>query len=302
LVVGDDNTSNETTITGGSPSATPSGTFAIGGELSITRLGFGSMQLTGPGVWGDPPDPDEAVRVLQRAVELGVNFIDTADSYGPFVAERLIKKALHPYKEGLVIATKAGFDRPGPGQWVMNGRPEHLRERAELSLANLGLERIDLYQLHRIDPKVPLEDQLGELISLRDEGKIRYIGLSEVSVAELEAASKIAPIATVQNLYNLSNRSADDLVEYATERAIGFIPWFPLATGALTSQQGAVASIAGRLGATPSQVALAWLLKRSPVMLPIPGTSKVSHLDDNVGAAGLQLSDDEFSELAAATA
>jgi len=260
------------------------------------------MRITGEGIWGEPKNPDEAKAVLRRAVELGVNFIDTADSYGPFVAERLIKKALHPYQEGLVIATKAGFDRPGPGQWVMNGRPEHLRERAELSLATLGLETIDLFQLHRIDPKVPLEDQLGELSSLRDEGKIRYIGLSEVSVAELEAASKIAPIATVQNLYNLSNRSADDLVEYATEREIGFIPWFPLATGALTSQQGAVASVARRLGVTPSQLALAWLLKRSPVMLPIPGTSKVSHLDDNVGAAGLQLSDDEFSEVAAATA
>jgi aryl-alcohol dehydrogenase-like predicted oxidoreductase len=286
----------------GSPSATPSGSFAIGGELGVTRLGFGSMQLTGAGVWGDPDDPDEAVRVLRRAVALGVNFIDTADSYGPFVAEHLIKKALHPYKEGLVIATKAGFDRPGPGQWVMNGRPEHLRERAELSLRNLGLETIDLFQLHRIDPKVPLEDQLGELVSLRDEGKIRFIGLSEVSVAELEAASKIAPIATVQNLYNLSNRSADDLVDYATERAIGFIPWFPLATGALASQQSAVASIAERLGATPSQLALAWLLKRSPAMLPIPGTSKVSHLDENIGAAALQLSDDEFDELAAVTA
>jgi aryl-alcohol dehydrogenase-like predicted oxidoreductase len=278
---------SEAAITDGSPSAAPSGSFAIGGELRVTRLGFGSMQLTGPGVWGEPTDPAEAVRVLQRAVELGVDFIDTADSYGPFVAERLIKKALHPYPEGLVIATKAGFDRPGPGRWIMNGRPEHLRQRAESSLTNLGLETIDLFQLHRIDPKVPLEAQLGELVALRDEGKIRFIGLSQVSVADLEAAAKIAPIATVQNLYNLSDRSADDLVEYATEREIGFIPWFPLATGALSSQQGAVAAIARRLGATPSQLALAWLLKRSPVMLPIPGTSNVERTSTTTSAPQL---------------
>ena len=219
------------------PNAAASGTFTIGGDLRVNRLGFGSMQLTGPGVWGDPRDPAEAVRVLRRAVELGVNLIDTADSYGPFVAERLIKQALHPYPADLVIATKAGFTRPGPGKWVPDGRPAYLRERAELSLTNLGLERIDLLQLHRIDPKVALEDQIGALKALQDEGKVRHIGLSEVTVAQFEAASKFATIATVQNLYNLENRSSGDLLDHVTRAGVGFIPWFPLATGALAGQE-----------------------------------------------------------------
>jgi aryl-alcohol dehydrogenase-like predicted oxidoreductase len=235
--------------------------------------------------------------VLRRAVELGVNLIDTADSYGPFVAERLIKQALHPYPAGLVIATKAGLTRPGPGKWVPDGRPAYLRERAELSLANLGLDRIDLLQLHRIDPKVPLEDQIGALKGLQDDGKVRHIGLSEVTVAQLEAASRIAPIATVQNLYNLENRSSGDLLDYATGVGIGFIPWFPLATGALAGQGSASARVARRLGATPSQIALAWLLKRSPVMLPIPGTSSVAHLEDNIGGAEIALSEADYADL-----
>jgi aryl-alcohol dehydrogenase-like predicted oxidoreductase len=279
------------------PNAAAAGTFIIGGDTRVNRLGFGSMQLTGLGVWGDPTDPDEAVRVLRRAVDLGVNLIDTADSYGPFVAERLIKQALHPYPADLVIATKAGLTRPGPGKWVPDGRPEYLRERAELSLTNLGLERIDLYQLHRIDPKVALEDQVGTLKALQDEGKVRHIGLSEVTVAQLQAASKIATIATVQNLYNLENQSSGALLDQATRAGIGFIPWFPLATGALADRRSATARIAERLGATPSQIALAWLLRRSPVMLPIPGTSSVAHLEDNIGGAEVELIDADYAEL-----
>ena len=284
------------------PNAADSGTFTIGGDLHVNRLGFGTMQLPGPGVWGEPKDPDEAVRVLRRAVDLGVNLIDTADSYGPFVAERLVKQALHPYPADLVIATKAGLTRPGPGRWVPDGRPAYLRERAELSLGNLGLDRIDLYQLHRIDPKVPLDDQIGTLKELQDAGKIRHIGLSEVTVAQLEAASKLATIVTVQNRYNLADRSSGDLLDYAEPLGIGFIPWFPLATGALAGPRSAVAEIADRLGATPSQLALAWLLKRSPVMLPIPGTSSVAHLEDNIGAAEIELSDADYAEISAATA
>jgi aryl-alcohol dehydrogenase-like predicted oxidoreductase len=279
------------------PNAAAAGTFIIGGDTRVNRLGFGSMQLTGLGVWGDPTHPDEAVRVLRRAVDLGVNLIDTADSYGPFVAERLIKQALHPYPADLVIATKAGLTRPGPGKWVPDGRPEYLRERAELSLTNLGLERIDLYQLHRIDPKVALEDQVGTLKALQDEGKVRHIGLSEVTVAQLQAASKIATIATVQNLYNLENQSSGALLDQATRAGIGFIPWFPLATGALADRRSATARIAERLGATPSQIALAWLLRRSPVMLPIPGTSSVAHLEDNIGGAEVELIDADYAEL-----
>ncbi|MCL9662727.1 aldo/keto reductase [Paenibacillus hunanensis] len=277
--------------------AAASGTFTIGGDLKVNRLGYGSMQLTGKGVWGDPKDPDEAVRVLQRAVELGVNFIDTADSYGPFVAEQLIRKALHPYKDDLVIATKAGLTRSGPNDWRPVGRPEYLRQQAELSLRHLGLERIDLFQLHRIDPKVPLEDQLGELEKLRQEGKIRHIGLSEVSVEELHEASKITKIASVQNLYNLSTRKAEDLLEEAEKHDIAFIPWFPLATGKLAREGGPLDEISKRLDAKPAQVALAWLLRRSPVILPIPGTSTVSHLDENIEAAHLQLSDEDFETL-----
>ena len=279
-----------------------SGTFRLGGDREVTRLGYGTMQLTGPGVWGDPKDPDEAVRVLRRAVELGVNLIDTADSYGPVVAEPLIKKALHPYGDDLVIATKAGFTRSGPGDWRAVGRPEYLRQQAEMSLRHLGVERIALFQLHRIDPKVPLADQVGELKLLQDEGKVEHIGLSEVSVAQLEAARQIAEIASVQNRYNLTDRASEALLDYAEEHGIGFIPWFPLATGALSEQDGPLRDIAARLDASPSQVALAWLLHRSPVMLPIPGTSSVAHLEDNLAAASLSLSDKDMAELTAVSA
>jgi aryl-alcohol dehydrogenase-like predicted oxidoreductase len=279
--------------------AAASGSFTIGDGLAVNRLGFGSMRLTGKGVWGPPRDPDEAVRVLRRAVELGVNFIDTADSYGPFVAEQLIKKALHPYSDNLVIATKAGLTRQGPDLWTPVGRPEYLRQQAELSLRHLGVERIDLFQLHRIDRAVPLEDQVGELKKLQDEGKVRHIGLSEVIVADVQAAQKVAPIATVQNLYNVANRSAEELLDYSTANGIGFIPWYPLATGALAQSGGPLAEIAQRTGHTPGQLALAWLLKRSPVTLPIPGTSTVAHLEDNVAAAAVELSDEDFETIAA---
>ncbi len=276
-----------------------SGTFAIG-DLTVNRLGFGTMRLTGPGIWGDPTDPDEAVRVLRRAVELGVTFIDTADSYGPVVAERLIAKALTPYPADLVIATKAGLTRQGPNRWTPVGRPAYLRQQAELSLRNLGLEQIGLFQLHRIDPEVPLEDQVGELKNLQDEGKIRHIGLSEVTVAEVEAASKVATIATVQNNYNLTNRTAEDLVDYSSAHGIGFIPFFPLAVGELSKSGSPLAALATSLGVTPSQLALAWLLRRSSVMLPIPGTSRVAHLEENVAAAGITLTDEEYAALEAA--
>jgi pyridoxine 4-dehydrogenase len=280
--------------------AKASGEFSIGGKLPVTRLGYGTMQLTGPGVWGDPKDPDEAVRVLRRAVDLGVNFLDTADAYGPVVAEPLIKKALHPYPADLVIATKVGHTRQGPSLWTPVGRPEYLRQQTEMALRLLGLEQIPLMQLHRIDPKVPLADQVGELAKLQAEGKIRFIGLSEVTVDQLRAASEIAPIATVQNLYNLANRSAEELLDYSAANGTGFIPWFPLATGELAKPGGPLASLAAKRGATPSQLALAWLLHRSPVMLPIPGTSTVSHLEDNVAAAGIALSEDEYAALEAA--
>ena len=280
--------------------AKASGEFSIGGKLPVTRLGYGTMQLTGPGVWGDPKDPAEAVRVLRRAVDLGVNFLDTADSYGPVVAEELTRKALHPYPADLVIATKAGLSRQGPGVWTAIGRPEYLRQQAEMSLRHLGLEQIPLFQLHRIDPKVPLEDQVGELAKLQAEGKIGFIGLSEVSVDELRAAQAIAPIATVQNLYNLANRSAEELLDYSAANGVGFIPWFPLATGELAKPGSPLAELAARHGASPSQLALAWLLHRSPVMLPIPGTSSVSHLEDNVAAAGISLSDGEYAALESA--
>jgi pyridoxine 4-dehydrogenase len=281
------------------PDAAASGTFALGGDLVANRLGFGSMQLTGPGVWGEPTDPDEAVRVLRRSVELGVNLIDTADSYGPFVAERLIKKALFPYPDGVIIATKAGLTRPGPGAWTSNGDPIYLRGQAEKSLINLGLERLDLLQLHRIDPRFALADQIGVLKDLQDEGKVRHIGVSEVTVAELQAAEKIASISSVQNLYNLSDRSSDDLVDYAETRHIAFIPWFPLATGALAQQRNAYSAITGRLEITPSQLAIAWLLKRSPAMLPIPGTSSVAHLEDNIRGASVELTDRDYAEITA---
>ncbi|MGJ6964522.1 aldo/keto reductase [Streptosporangium sp. G11] len=277
--------------------AEASGRFAIGGDLSVNRLGYGSMQLTGEGVWGDPRDPEEAVRVLRRAVELGVNLIDTADSYGPFVAELLIKKALRPYADDLVIATKVGFTRQGPGIWTPVGRPEYLRQQVELSLRHLGVERIDLLQLHRIDPAVPVADQVGELALMQREGKIRHIGLSEVSVEDVVEAGKSATIVSVQNLYNLAHRDAEPLLEYSEANGIAFIPWFPLATGKLAAEGGPLAAAAREHGATPSQLALAWLLRRSPVMLPIPGTSTVAHLEDNVSAAAVRLSDDEFNAL-----
>ena len=279
--------------------AKASGEFSIGGGLPVTRLGYGAMQLPGPGVWGEPRDADEAVRVLRRVVDLGVNLIDTADAYGPNVADLLIKRALHPYPADLVIATKVGFTRQGPGRWTPLGRPEYLRQQAELGLRHLGLEQIPLLQLLRIDPTVPLADQVGELAKLRAEGKVRYIGLSEVSVDQLRAAQEITPIATVQNLYNLANRGAEDLLDYSAANGIGFIPWFPLATGELAKPGTRLAEIAGRRGASPSQLALAWLLRRSPVMLPIPGTSSVAHLEDNVAAAGLELTDGEYAELEA---
>ena len=277
--------------------AKASGTFSLGGELPVTRLGFGSMQLTGPGVWDYPADPDEAVRVLRRAVELGVTFIDTADSYGPVVAEPLIKKALHPYQDDVVIATKAGLSRSGPGDWRPLGRPEYLRQQAEMSLRHLGVERIGLFQLHRIDPKVPLADQVGELKLLQDEGKIAHIGLSEVDVDQFEQARAITEIASVQNLYNLANRSAEKLLDHVAALGIAFIPWFPLATGELAKPGGPLDALARQHGASPSQLALAWLLRRSPVVLPIPGTSSVAHLEDNTAAAELTLTDEEFEAL-----
>jgi aryl-alcohol dehydrogenase-like predicted oxidoreductase len=277
--------------------AAASGTFKLGGDLEVNRLGYGTMQLTGEGVWGEPDDRDEAVAVLRRAVEAGVNFIDTADSYGPEVAERLIYEALHPYGDDLVIATKAGLTRGGPGDWRPVGRPEYLRQQCELSLRRLGLERIDLFQLHRIDEKVPPAEQVGELKSLQDEGKIRHIGLSEVDVDQLEEAQKHATIVSVQNLFNLTARDAEPLLDHCTEKGIGFIPWFPLATGELLEEGGPLAEIAADTGAEPSQLALAWLLRRSPVMLPIPGTSSVDHLDQNLGAAELELTDEQFEAL-----
>jgi pyridoxine 4-dehydrogenase len=280
--------------------ARAAGTFTIGGEIEVVRLGFGAMRLTGEGIWGPPRDREEATRVLRRAVELGINLIDTADSYGPGVSEELIAEALHPYPDGLLIATKAGFDRPGPGRWEENGRPEHLREAVEGSLARLRLDRIDLLQLHRIDPKVPAEDQLGTLKELQERGAIRFIGLSEVSVDQLEHARTIVDVVTVQNLYNVTNRRSETVLERCEELGIGFLPWSPLAIGKLADAGGPLAELAGRASAAPSQVALAWLLHRSPVMLPIPGTSSVAHLEENARAASLELTEDDMAALASA--
>jgi pyridoxine 4-dehydrogenase len=274
-----------------------SGTFDIGGTTTVHRLGYGAMQLTGDGVWGSPKDPDEAIRVLQRAVELGVNFIDTADSYGPEVSEDLIYKALHPYPDDLTIATKAGLTRAGPGDWRPVGRPEYLRQQCEMSLRRLGLERIELFQLHRIDAKVPVAESVGELKALQDEGKIHHIGLSEVTVEELEEAQETAEIVSVQNLFNLTNRSAEPLLDHSEANGIAFIPWFPLATGELAKPGGPAATLSEETGASPSQLALAWLLRRSPVMLPIPGTSTVEHLEDNLAAAAIELTDEQFETL-----
>ena len=275
----------------------PTDTFSIGGDLPVHRLGYGAMQLPGPGVWGEPADPENARRVVRAAVEQGVDFIDTADSYGPEVSERLIAEALHPYPEGLVIATKAGLTRQGPGIWTPVGRPAYLKQQVELSLRRLQLERIDLIQLHRIDAEVPLADQLGAFRELQDEGKVRHVGVSEVSVAELEQARGIVDIVSVQNLYNLTNRQSQEVLDYSTEHGIAFIPWFPIATGDLAAPDSPVADIARELDATPSQVALAWLLHTSPVVLPIPGTKSVEHLTENLGAARLRLSDEDMARL-----
>jgi pyridoxine 4-dehydrogenase len=279
--------------------AQASGTFTIGGDLTVNRLGFGAMRLTGQGIWGPPADRDECIRVLRRAVELGVNFIDTADSYGPFVSEELIREALHPY-DGVVIATKAGLVRTGPDEWTPIGFPAYLRQECELSLRRLGVDAIDLFQLHRIDPKFPAEDQIGELVKLQQEGKIRHIGLSEIDVDQLKESQKTATIVSVQNMYNITVRSAEPVLDACEADGIGFIPWFPLAAGPLAAPGGPLQRIADDHHATPSQLALAWLLKRSPVMLPIPGTSKVAHLEENVAAAQIELSEDEFDTLSKA--
>ncbi len=274
-----------------------SDTFRLGGDLEVHRLGYGAMQITGDGVWGPPEDHEAALAVLRAAVEGGVDFIDTADSYGPVVSEQLIAEALHPYPEGLVIATKAGFTRPGPGEWVEVGRPSYLKQQVELSLRNLRVDRIDLIQLHRVDSEVPLEDQVGAFAELREQGKVRHIGLSEVSVAQLEQARAATEIASVQNLYNLTNRQSQDVLDHATREGIAFIPWFPIATGELASPDSPVADIARELDASPSQVALAWLLQISRVVLPIPGTKSVDHLRENLGAATLELSDEDVARL-----
>jgi pyridoxine 4-dehydrogenase len=277
--------------------AQASGTFLVGGDISVHRLGYGAMQLTGDGVWGEPADQSEAIAVLRGAVELGINLIDTADSYGPMVAECLIAKALHPYPADLLIATKAGFQRPGPNKWVEDGRPKVLRSAVEGSLRRLHLPRIDLLQLHRIDPKVAMEDQIGALVELQREGKVRYIGLSEVNVKQIEAVRRIAPIVSVQNRYNLVDRNSQDVLEYCTRENIGFIPWFPLATGELAKHDGPLTRAATRLKARPAQVALAWLLRKSPVMLPIPGTARIEHLEENAAAALIKLDDSTTEEL-----
>ncbi len=281
--------------------AAESGTFRLGGELPVHRLGFGAMRITGKGIWGPPRDRDEAIRVLRRVPELGITLIDTADSYGPNVSEELIAEALYPYPDDLVIATKAGLTRAGPDQWEPNGRPEYLRKQCEGSLKRLRLDRIDLFQLHRIDPDVPAEDQFGVLADLQNEGKIRLIGLSEVEVDDIGAAQQMLEVASVQNLYNLENRKWEAVVDFCDEQGIAFIPWYPLNAGPLAESGGPVERIAREHDATPAQVALAWLLQRSETMLPIPGTSSVDHLEENTAAAGVRLSDDEFRELSNAS-
>jgi aryl-alcohol dehydrogenase-like predicted oxidoreductase len=278
------------------PNATRSGTFNIGGDIAIHRLGFGAMRITGTGIWGEPQDRAETLRTLKRLPDVGVNFVDTADSYGPDVSERLIREALHPYT-GMLIATKGGLERPGPDVWTPNGRPEYLLAEARKSCKNLGVEQIGLWQLHRIDPKVPANEQFGAIAAMLKEGLIRHAGLSEVSVAEIEAASQEFAVATVQNRFNLTDRGSEAVLDYCTAHNIGFIPWFPLASGALAKPGALLDRIAKTHDAVPSQIALAWLLKRSPVILPIPGTSKVAHLDENVAAAGIALSDAEFAAL-----
>ncbi|MBC8138801.1 MAG: aldo/keto reductase [Fibrella sp.] len=283
---------SETTI------AAASGTFTIGGDMTVNRMGFGAMRITGKGIWGEPANPEEAGRVLRRAVEMGINFIDTADSYGPEVSERLIGETLSPYEPDVVIATKGGLTRQGPDQWLPVGRPEYLRQCVEMSLRRLRIERIDLYQLHRIDTKVALEEQLGVLKDMQQEGKIRHFGLSEVSVEEIKKASAIIPIASVQNLYNLANRKAEDVLDHCEQNNIGFIPWFPVDAGKLARPGGPLDEASKHHNnASVAQLALAWLLKRSPVMLPIPGTSSVAHLEENTRASEIELTEDEFDSL-----
>ncbi len=287
------------TTTSGTGSVAASGTFALGGDLTVTRLGFGAMRITGPGIWGPPADEDNALAVLRRAVELGVDFIDTAESYGPYVSEELIRTALHPY-DGVVIATKGGLLRTGPDVWPICGKPEYLRQGVEMSLRRLGVERIDLWQLHRIDPDVPAADQFGVMKDLQDEGKIRHLGLSEVSVDDIKAAREVIDVVSVQNLYNLGNRQSEDVLTYCEQEGIGFIPWFPVAAGELARPGGLLDEIASAHSATHAQLALAWLLRRSPVMLPIPGTGSVAHLEENCAAADVELTDEEYDALTAA--
>jgi pyridoxine 4-dehydrogenase len=278
------------------PPAAAAGTITIGDDLPVNRLGFGAMRLTGRGIWGPPADRAEAIRVLRRAVELGVNFIDTADSYGPNVSEALIAEALHPYPPGLVIATKGGFERPGPGKWTTNGRPEYLRRQLEGSLQRLRQERIDLYQLHRIDPAVPADDQFAALREFQQEGKVREIGLSEVSVDEIQRARRVLPIASVQNQYNVEDRRWEDVVDYCEREGLVFIPWFPLSAGSF-EEGSALQRVASRRGISVFQVALASLLARSPAMLVIPGTSSTRHLEENVRSAAIRLSPEDLKEL-----
>jgi aryl-alcohol dehydrogenase-like predicted oxidoreductase len=274
-----------------------SGTFAIGGDLTVNRLGFGAMRITGKGIWGPPEDPEEARRVLRRLPELNVNFIDTAESYGPYISEELIGETLAPYAEGTIVATKSGLTRTGPDEWHDVGRPEFLRQGVMTSLRRLRLERLDLWQLHRIDRKTPRADQFEVIAAMQKEGLIRHVGLSEVSVADMEEASKYFKVTTVQNLYNLANRKSEAVLDYCEENGIGFIPWYPLAGGDLVEGHADARAVMDRHGASGSQIALAWLLKRSPVMLPIPGTGKVKHLEDNVAAAAIELSDEDFATL-----
>ena len=280
------------------PVVQASGTLAIGGDLPVRRLGYGAMRITGPGIWGEPADRDSAIAVLRRAVELGVDFIDTADSYGPFVSEDLIREALHPY-DGVVIATKGGLTRSGPDRWAPVGSPYYLRQCVEMSLRRLDVDSVDLYQLHRIDANVPLADQLGALKELQEQGKIRHIGVSQVSVAELAAAREIVDVTTVQNLYNLGDRSSEEVLEVCEADGIGFIPWFPIAAGPLARADGPLSGIVARSGIPAAQLSLAWLLRRSQVILPIPGTSSIGHLEENCGAAGVTLDDETYAALSA---
>ncbi len=281
--------------------AAPSGVFKIGGDMRVHRLGFGAMRITGSGVWGEPEDPVAARRLLRKVVDLGVNLIDTADSYGPEVSERLIAEALHPYPKGLIIATKGGLTRSGPGAWAPVGRPEYLSQCVEMSLRRLKVDCIDLYQLHRFDPKVPMGETLGALKKIQKEGKIRHIGLSEVSVEEIRKARRIVPIVSVQNLYNFGNRQSEAVLDYCTKHRLGFIPWFPLAAGGMSKTGSPLDQAAQRHGVTVSQLALAWLLHRSPVILPIPGTSSIAHLKENLGAAKVKLRTAAWAEIARAT-